>query len=172
MDLYLRTAICWNLTVCQFVHSADTLCSCHFFFLSKSESKILFSFKNLFIFGCAGSSLLVFSGCSEGGVGFWWLPLFQSTDSWHVGLSSCSAWAQQMWWTGLDALWHVGSSQTWDRTHDPCIGRRILIHLPTREPLMQCLPCPVLGDAVVRTDSSEFVPQQNRQAYEQRICVV
>ena len=83
-DSYLLEFDC--LLVCYLlVHSANTLCSCHTFFLSKSESMILFSFKNLFIFGCAGSSLLVFSRCSEGGyfslrgLGFWWLPLLQST---------------------------------------------------------------------------------------------
>ena len=33
---------------------------------------------------------------------------------------------QQLWHTGLVALWHVGSSWTKDRTRVPCIGRQIL----------------------------------------------
>ena len=36
---------------------------------------------------------------------------------------------------GLVALRHVESSPTRDRTHVPCIGRRILIHHTTREVL-------------------------------------
>ena len=63
------------------------------------------------------------------------------------GFSSCSAWAQQLrlvgsgsqaqqlWRRGLVALWHVGSSQSRDRNHVPCIGRQILNHLITREAL-------------------------------------
>ena len=38
-----------------------------------------------------------------------------------------------MWHRGLVAPWHVGSSQIRARTHDPCIGRRILNHCTTRE---------------------------------------
>ena len=38
-----------------------------------------------------------------------------------------------MWCTGLVALQHAGSSQTRDRTHVSCIGRRILNHCVTRE---------------------------------------
>ena len=41
--------------------------------------------------------------------------------------------AQQLWPTGLVAPWHMGSSQTRDRTHVPCIGRRILNHCATRK---------------------------------------
>ena len=41
--------------------------------------------------------------------------------------------AQQLWRTGLVALWHAGSSQSRDRTHVPCIGRQILNHCTTRE---------------------------------------
>ena len=43
-------------------------------------------------------------------------------------LSSCG-------FTGLVALWHVGSSQTRARTHVPCIGRQTLNHCATREAL-------------------------------------
>ena len=49
---------------------------------------------------------------------------------WFVG---SRAQAQQSWCTGLVALWHVGSSRTRARTHDPCVGRRILNHCTTRE---------------------------------------
>ena len=71
--------------------------------------------------------------------------LLQSTGSRHVGFSSCGArasvvvapgsraQAQQLWRTGLVAPWHVGSSQTRDRAHVPCIGRQILNHCTTRE---------------------------------------
>ena len=38
-----------------------------------------------------------------------------------------------MWCMGLVAPWHVGSSQTRDHTHVPCIGRQILNHWTTRE---------------------------------------
>ena len=49
---------------------------------------------------------------------------------WHAG---SRAQAQQLWRIGLVAPWHVGSSWTRDRTHVPCIGRRILSHCATRE---------------------------------------
>ena len=39
----------------------------------------------------------------------------------------------------LAALQHVGSSQTRDRTHVPCIGRQILTHFATREVLRENL---------------------------------
>ena len=57
------------------------------------------------------------------------------------GFSWCVAralgmWAQQLWHTGLVAMWQVGSSRTRNRTHVPCIGRRILNHCTTREALI------------------------------------
>ena len=55
------------------------------------------------------------------------LLLLQSTGS--------RAQAQQLWCTGLAAPRPVGSSWTRDRTHVPCIGRRILIHWTTRQVL-------------------------------------
>ena len=61
------------------------------------------------------------------------LLLLQSTGSSHVGFSSCSTWAQELWCTGLVALQHVGSSWTRARTCVPCTGRRILNHCTTRE---------------------------------------
>ena len=44
-------------------------------------------------------------------------------------------WAPQLWAEGLAATWHVGSSQTRDRTHVPCIGRWMLNRWSTREAL-------------------------------------
>ena len=91
----------------------------------------------LFIFGCAASLLLHLS----------FLQL-ESTGSGHMGFSSCSTGAYQLWLegprvcrlqqlqpTGLVALWHVESSQTKDQTHVTCIGIQILIHCTTREVL-------------------------------------
>ena len=64
---------------------------------------------------------------------------------WRVDFSSCGVWAQQLWlvgsraraqqlWhTGLVALWLVGSSWTRDRTCVPCIGRQIFNHCTTRQ---------------------------------------
>ena len=67
-----------------------------------------------------------------------WLLLLQSMGYRHMGLSSCSMQAQQLWlagsivqahqlWhTGLVAPWHMGSSWTRGRTRVPFIGRQIL----------------------------------------------
>ena len=94
--------------------------------------------KNLFVcLGCVGSlllhglSLAVVSGCYSSlwctGFSLWWLLLVQSTGSRCMGFSSCGsraleALAQQLWRTGLVALWHVGSFRTRGQTHVPCIG--------------------------------------------------
>ena len=62
--------------------------------------------------------------------------LFQSMGSRYVGFSSWGSWALQCGLSrhmGLVAPWRVGSSQTRDRTHVPCIGRQILNHGTTRE---------------------------------------
>ena len=61
------------------------------------------------------------------------LLLLRSTGSRHVGFSSCGTQPQQLCHTGLVAPRDVGSSQTRDRTHVPCIGRWILNHCTTRE---------------------------------------
>ena len=112
---------------------------------------------------CMGFSLrwlflLQSTGSRHAGFSLWWLLLLWSMGSRHVGFSSCStwalecagfsscsgwaqwlrlagsrAWAQKLWHMGLVAQWHVGSSQTRDRTHVPCIGRQILNHCITRE---------------------------------------
>ena len=42
---------------------------------------------------------------------------------------------KQLWHTGLAAPRHVGSFQTRDQVHAPCMGRWILIHCTTREVL-------------------------------------
>ena len=67
------------------------------------------------------------------GFSLWWLLLLRSTGSRRAGFSSCGSRAQQLWRTGLVAPQHVGSSQTRDRIHVPCIGRRILNHCASRE---------------------------------------
>ena len=41
---------------------------------------------------------------------------------------------QSLWRTGSVAPQHLGSSQTRDQTHIPCIGRQILNHWTTKEP--------------------------------------
>ena len=56
----------------------------------------------------------------------------------YRGLSCCraqapEAQAQQLWFTGLVAPRHVGSSQTRAQTRVPCIGRQTLNHCATRE---------------------------------------
>ena len=94
-------------------------------------------------------SLVVASGgySSLWYVGFslWWLFLWQSTGSRHVGFGNYSTQAQQLWFVGpgaraqqlqhrgLVTLWHVKSSLTRGGTCVPCIGRRILICQATRE---------------------------------------
>ena len=124
----------------------------------KSLSHILFSpnhlFFNLFL-AALGLPCCVwaFSNCGQRGLLFIvvcrLLIAVASLVAEHRlqarGLSSCGTWAQQLWHTGsraqaqqlclmsLVAPWHVGSSQTRDRTHVPCIGRRIPNHCGTRE---------------------------------------
>ena len=74
-----------------------------------------------------------------------WLLLLWSMGSRCTGFSSCGTRAQQLWCTGLAALWHVGSSRTRARTRVPCIGRQIINHCATREVsvsrfLFECIP--------------------------------
>ena len=131
---------------------------------------------NLF-FGCVGSSLL----CT----GFLYLQrvwsshcggLLRNTGSRRVGFSSCAMWAQQLWlagsraqaqqlWcTGLVALWHVGSSRTRDQTPVPCVGRQILNHCATREVpgvvffLLGCKRCLCILDPYQIFDLQIFSP--------------
>ena len=67
----------------------------------------------------------------------WWLPLLRSWRASVVAVPRLQS-------TGsvsrcLVALQHVGSSQTRDRTHVPCISRRIHNHCTTRNVLFVCL---------------------------------
>ena len=125
-----------------------------FFFLNK--------FIYLFIFGCVGSLLLCtgflqlrragatlrcsvrashFGGfsCLSMALGTWDSVVVArglgscGLQALELRLSSCDARAQQLWRKGLVASRHAGSSRTRDRTHVPCIGRRILNHCTTRE---------------------------------------
>ena len=112
---------------------------CDWFPLSMSSSclKLVHLFLvELGIHGCKGISLVAMSGgysllcCSD--FSLWWLLLLQSTGSRHLGFSSCSTWAQYLWWKGLVAPWHVGSSQTRNSTHVPSIGGWFLTTGPPR----------------------------------------
>ena len=66
----------------------------------------------------------------------WWLLLLQSGVSKLAGFSSCGTWSPDLQLTCLVTSQHVGSSQTRDQTHDPCIGRWILNPSTTREVLL------------------------------------
>ena len=98
-----------------------------------------------FLFDCSGSSLLVraFYSCSERVLLFTAahrllaavVLLLRSTGCRHVGFRSHSTRAQQLWSLGMAAPQPVESSWAKGRTHVPCIGRRLLIHSPTREDL-------------------------------------
>ena len=63
----------------------------------------------------------------------WWLLLLPSTRS--------RAGAQQLWCSGLVALWRVESCWTRDRTHVACTGRQTLNHRTTREVPTEVLDC-------------------------------
>ena len=51
----------------------------------------------------------------------------------QLWLADSGVWAHQLWRMGLVDPRHVGSSRIRDRTHVPCIGRRILNQWTTRE---------------------------------------
>ena len=90
----------------------------------------------------------VFSNCSEQGysslhcTGFLlqWLLLWRRTGWRAPSFSSCGMWAwqlafpgskaqaQQLWWMGWVAPWHLGSSWIKDHTWVSCIGGWILYH--------------------------------------------
>ena len=92
---------------------------------------------NLFIYLCLHWVFVAtrgfFSICSRGGYSslrcahfsLWWFLLLYSMDS--------RARAPWLWYMGLDASWHVGSSRTRGRSCVPCIGGWILNHWTTRE---------------------------------------
>ena len=89
---------------------------------------------------CVGFSLPCLLCCGTQALGTWASVVtargLGSCGMWaleRAGFSSCGTQAQQLWCTGLVAPRHVGSSQTRDRTHVRCIGRRILNHCATTE---------------------------------------
>ena len=104
----------------------------------------LFFFLQSFGFGCAGSLLRrhglplavragapLQMGCA--GLLLWWLPWLWSTGSWYIGFRTCGLQAQWLWCVCLVGPQQVGSSQTRDQTHVPCIGRWILNHRTTMD---------------------------------------
>ena len=134
-------AVCLKPTASPEASSPDCLCraslvqprSHSFFFFFPI---ILFIY--LFMFGCAGSSLLwgLFSSCSKWGLLIVVASLVSCCRA--RGLSSFGsltlrAQAQELWYTGLVAPWHVWPSQTRDWTHVFHIGRWILHHWATME---------------------------------------
>ena len=103
----------------------------HEHFMGEKCNLLIFVYDLIYlcIIFLAGLSLCcctqAFSSCSARA---WRRSGFSSVEH---GLQGAQA--QQLTYTGLVAPWHVGTSQTRDRTHVPCIGRRILYHWTTRE---------------------------------------
>ena len=90
---------------------------------------IFIALKNIYLFGCAGSSLVP--------IGFLqlqllWFLLLWGTGSRCMDLSSCDAWAQQLWYLGLVDLRHVESSWFRDQTCDPWGDAGSPLHLAGR----------------------------------------
>ena len=81
--------------------------------------------------GSGGYSSLQCTGFS-----LWWLLFLCSMGSRHLGFSNFGLWAQQLWLLGLVAPGDVGSSQSRNQTHVPCVGRQ---SLTTREGPKSCL---------------------------------
>ena len=79
----------------------------------------------------------------------------------HVGFSSFSVWAQQLWHSGLVMPWHVKSSQNRDQTCGPCFGRQILNHCLLGSPEIEFLKILVRSSYIETTSSSERIQQQN-----------
>ena len=112
--------------ICSYIHVH--LCFPHLFF-----------FKNfyLFIFGCAASSLLrgpfFLPSCGGG----YFLVVVHRLLTASIppvvehrlqGTQVSGAVVLGLQSTGSVAPWHMGSSQTRDRTHVSCMGRQILYH--------------------------------------------
>ena len=74
-----------------------------------------------------------FSSCSEQGYSPCRAQASPRSGFSCWGARALGAQAQQLRRMGLAALRHVGSSQTRDWTHVPCISRQILNHWTTRE---------------------------------------
>ena len=106
---------------------------CFFFFLiliAFTKSIYLFFIaKDLCCYTWAFSSYSWWGLLSICGVGcsLRWLPLL-----WSMGFR---AQAQRLRHTGFVIPWHVGSSQTRDQTHVPCVDRWIPMHCATRKVL-------------------------------------
>ena len=87
----------------------------------------------VFIFGCAGSLLLLglFSSCGKKGLLFLAVRRFlvEVTSLVKHGLRTTGSAV-----VGLVAPGHMGSSWIRDRTGVPCIARQILHHWTTRKP--------------------------------------
>ena len=102
------------------------LCCCVRAFSSCGERGLLFvAVRGLLI---AGSSLV-----AEHGLQVCRLSLVVAHGLQQLWLAGSRAQAQQLWCTGLVALWHVGSSRTRAQTIVPCIGRWILNQCTMRE---------------------------------------
>ena len=106
----------------------------------KTFPKVFFG--HLFIFGCAGCSMLqgLLSSCDKWGLlficGVWafYCGGFSCCEARALGLLGATAQVRLLWWTSLNhvALQHVGSSQIGDHTRVSCTGREILYHRATR----------------------------------------
>ena len=111
--------------------------------LSQIFFKLFIYLLSIFGSGEGGCAVLGLCGCKQ---------TFFTCNKWRL-FSSCSEWAshvvaslavdyrlwsaraQYLWCMGFDAPWHVGSSQTRDRTCVPCIGKQILNYWTIREAL-------------------------------------
>ena len=121
-----------TLNMCSLLHVNDTLINLFFKVISGPwilfqshdslfTQKVIIIFIQPFIFGCAGS---------------WWLHQLTLQLQWANlcgGFSYCGAQTlryglQQLWYTGLVASQHMGSSRIRDQTPVCCIGRQILYH--------------------------------------------
>ena len=106
--------------------------------LSCKAPEFLFfdTFLSLPIFSCAGSVLLpgrliVMASCvAEHGL--------EAARASGAAAPGSTAQAQYLWYMGLVAPWHLGSSQTRDRTHVSWVGRRIPNPQTTREAPVNC----------------------------------
>ena len=139
LSFLTEVQLIYNVVLVSGVQQSDSVIHTYVYFLINIY---------LFIFGCVVSSLLHTGSAQLRRAG---ATLRCGTRASHCGGFSCRgsralgmraqqlwlmgsrAQAQQLWHTDLVAPWHVGSSQTRDRTWVPCIGRRILNHCATGE---------------------------------------
>ena len=113
-----------------------------FFLLFGWESGFIAIFyiflKNFSIFGCLAlhCCTCALSSCGAQASHCDGFSCCRGAQQWalgHVGFTSCSTQAQELWHTGLVAPQHVGPSQTRDGTHVPCNDMLILHQWTTRE---------------------------------------